>query len=128
MDERAFAATVAERAGLTKQEALDLVRATLEQLGGQLSSGDNRELGLVLPDGLASQLPQHDHGAHPVPLSDFIRRLAERTGLSRHDVTSGVRATLSALAQVPDSTPVRNALSQLPAEYRQLAGAAARGG
>ena len=125
MDERAFAATVAERAGLTKQEALDLIRATLEQLGGQLSSGENRELGLVLPGGLASQLPQHDHGAHPVPLTDFIHRLAERTGLSRHDVTSGVRATLSALAQVPDSTPVRNALSQLPAEYRQLARATA---
>ena len=127
MDERAFAATVAERAGLTKQEAVDLVRATLEQLGGQLSSGEIRELGLVLPDGLASQLPRHDHGAHPVPLREFIQRLAQRTGLSRHDVTSGVRATFSALARVPDSTPVRNALSQLPAEYRQLAGAAARG-
>jgi uncharacterized protein (DUF2267 family) len=121
MDERAFAAAVAQRAGLTKQEALDLIRATLEQLGGQLSSGEIRELGLVLPDSLASQLPQHGHGAHPVPLTDFIRRLAQRTGLSRHDVTGGVRATLTVLGQVPDSTHVRHALSQLPAEYRQLA-------
>jgi uncharacterized protein (DUF2267 family) len=125
MDERAFAASVAERAGLTKQEALDLVRATVEQLGGQLSSGESRELGLILPDGLASQLPHHGHGAHPVPLADFIRRLAQRTGLSRHDVTRGVRAALTVLGQGPDSSHVWHALSQLPAEYRRLAVATA---
>jgi uncharacterized protein (DUF2267 family) len=121
MDERAFAAAVAQQAALTIQEARDLSRATLEELGGQLSGGEIRVLATVLPNCMASNLPQHAHGSRPVPVSDFIRRLAQRTGLSRADVTHGVRAILSVLGQMPDSTPVRHALSQLPAAYRELA-------
>ena len=124
MDERAFAAAVAGRAGLTKQEALDLTRATLEALGRQLSGGEVRELAVVLPSGLAGSLPQHHRGADPVPMADFMRQLAQRTGLSRDDVTRGVRAVLTVLGQV-DDTHVRQALSQLPAAYRHLAFATA---
>jgi uncharacterized protein (DUF2267 family) len=121
MDERAFAAAVAQRAGLTKEEARDLVRATLEELGGQLSSGETRELATGLPDGLAGNLPRHDRRSHPVPVADFISRLARRTALSRADVTRGVRATLRILGRLPGGTHLWHALSQLPAEYRELA-------
>jgi uncharacterized protein (DUF2267 family) len=120
MEERAFAAAVAEQAGLAKEEAADLIRATLEELGSQLSGGEVRELALDLPEGLARHLPQHDGGAHPVPLTDFVRQLSQRTGLTEAEVTRGVRAILSTLGQTLDSTHVRHALSQLPAEYRRL--------
>jgi uncharacterized protein (DUF2267 family) len=121
MDERAFAAAVAGQAGLTREESADLTRATLDELGGQLSGGETRELAGALPNGLGSHLPRHEHGAHPMPFNEFIWQLARRTGLSRDDVTRGVRAILTILGQAPGSVHLRHALSQLPAEYRRLA-------
>jgi uncharacterized protein (DUF2267 family) len=120
MEEKALAAAVAEHAVLAKEEAADLIRATLEGLGNQLSGGEVRELALGLPEGLASHLARHDGGAHPVPLTDFIRQLSQRTGLTEAEVTRGVRAILTTLANGPDNTHFQHALSQLPAEYSRL--------
>jgi uncharacterized protein (DUF2267 family) len=120
MEERALAAAVAEQAVLAKEEAADLIRATLDGLGSQLSGGEVRELAFDLPDGLAGHLPRHSGGAHPVPLTDFVRQLSKRTGLKEEEVTRGVRAILSTLDQAPETTHLQHALSQLPAEYRQL--------
>jgi uncharacterized protein (DUF2267 family) len=125
VDERAFAAAVAERAGLAKEEAADLIRATLEELGKQLSGGEIRELALDLPADLAAHLPRPGGRAHPVPLAEFVRRLSERTGLKETEVTTGLRAILSTLGQTAGSAHLQHALSQLPAEYRRLAAAVA---
>jgi len=119
MDEKEVAAAVAEQAGLAKEEAADLVRATLEGLGNQLSGGAARGLARDLPDGLARHLPPHDRGAHPVPVRDFARRLSQRTGLNAAEVTRGVQAILTILGRAPEGTDLRRALSQLPAEYRR---------
>ena len=86
VDERTFAATVAERAGLSKEEARDLTRATLEELAGQLSSGELRKLVPMLPDWLRSDIPRHERPAHPIAASEFIHRLARRTGLKEEEV------------------------------------------
>ena len=120
MDEKALASAVAEQANLAKEEAADLIRATLEALGSQFSSGEIRELAVELPDGLASNLPRHDHRARPVPLTDFVRQLSQRTGLTAAEVTRGVRAILITLRKTTDGTHLRHALSQLPVEYRRL--------
>ncbi len=121
MEERAFAATVAEQAGLGKEEAADLTRATLEALGNQLSGGEVRDLALDLPGGLADSLPRRSGGAHPVPLRDFVRQVSERTGLNEAEVTRGAGAVLTTLGRTVDSPHVQHALAQLPAEYRRLA-------
>ncbi|GAA3193889.1 DUF2267 domain-containing protein [Dactylosporangium siamense] len=121
MEERAFAAAVAEQAGLGKEEAADLTRATLEALGHQLSGGEVRDLALDLPDGLADSLPQHSGGAHPVPLRDFVRQVSERTGLNEAEARRGARAVLTTLRRSVSSTHVQHALAQLPAEYRRFA-------
>jgi uncharacterized protein (DUF2267 family) len=120
MDERSMVAAVAERATLAKEEAADLIRATMDQLGRQLSGGELRELSVDLPDGLADHMPQHDRGAHPVALNDFVRQLVQRTGLNEAEVRRGLRAILIMLDRGPGSSHLRHALSQLPAEYRQL--------
>ena len=120
MDEKALVATVAEQAGLAKEETADLIRATLEDLGSQLSGGEVRELAVDLPDGLASNLPAHGGHAHPVRLSEFIGQLSRRTGLNEEDVTRGVRRTLTVLSRSSGGTHLQHALSQLPAEYRRL--------
>ncbi|GAA2596565.1 hypothetical protein GCM10010399_28950 [Dactylosporangium fulvum] len=120
MDEREFAAAVAQRAGLAKEEAADLVRGTLEEVGNQISGGEVKGLALELPADLAGHLPRHDGRSRPVPLQQFIRRLSERTGLNENDVSRGVGAILSGLERLPDGGHVRHALSQLPSDYRQL--------
>ncbi|MEV4510647.1 DUF2267 domain-containing protein [Dactylosporangium sp. NPDC049525] len=120
MEERAFAAAVAEQAGLSKEEAADLTRATLEALGNQLSGGEVRDLALDLPSGLAQSLPERSGGARPVPLREFVRQVSERTGLNEAEVTRGTRAVLTTLGQAVSGTHVQHALAQLPAEYRLL--------
>jgi hypothetical protein len=40
VDEKTFYATVAERAGLSKSEAADPTRATLESISGQVAGGE----------------------------------------------------------------------------------------
>lgn len=124
MDEKTFAATVAERAGLSKEEARDLTRATLEELAGQLSSGELHRLLPTLPDWLRSEMPRHERSAQHVKAGEFIRRLARRTGLKEEEVRRGVGAVLSSLREAMDPQHLDHALALLPREYRELATAA----
>lgn len=121
MDEKTFAATVAERAGLSKEEARDLTRATLEELAGQLSSGELRKLVPALPDWLQGAVPRHEGPAQPVKAGEFIRRLARRTGLKEEEVRQGVAAVLTTLREAMEPQHLDHALSLLPREYRELA-------
>jgi uncharacterized protein (DUF2267 family) len=120
VDERTFAATVAERAGLSKEEARDLTRATVEELAAQLSSGELDKLGSTLPDWLRSELPRHERSAHPVKAGEFIRLLARRTGLKEEEVRRGVGAVLITLREAMDPQHLDHALALLPREYREL--------
>lgn len=121
MDEKTFAATVAERAGLSKEEARDLTRATLDELAGQLSSGELRNLVSTLPDWLRSEMPRHEGHAQPVKAREFIRGLARRTGLKEEEVRRGVGAVLTILREAMDPQHLDHALALLPREYRELA-------
>ncbi|GDY71600.1 hypothetical protein SAV31267_010850 [Streptomyces avermitilis] len=52
MDDKEFFQAVADRAGLSREEAADLTRATLETLARRLSDGEARDLALELPERL----------------------------------------------------------------------------
>ncbi|SFL53848.1 DUF2267 domain-containing protein [Geodermatophilus ruber] len=123
MDDRTFYAAVAERTGLSKEEAADLTRATLEMLAGQISSGEVDKLATVLPDWIVATIPRHDKSAHPMALNDFIRQLSQRTGLREDETRRGVGAVLAVLRESIDPTHLDHALSLLPKDYRQLAAA-----
>jgi uncharacterized protein (DUF2267 family) len=120
VDEKAFYAAVAERAGLSKEEAADLTRATLQAIAGQISGGEVQKLAQSLPDWLAAELPRHDRSAHPMALPDFIRQLSGRTRLKEDETRRGVSAVLSVLRQATDGTHLEHALTLLPKDYRQL--------
>jgi uncharacterized protein (DUF2267 family) len=120
VDEKAFHAAVAERAGLSKEEARDLTRATLEGLAGQISGGEVQQLKVALPDWLAPHLPRHDGRAHPKQLTEFVRELSRRTGLKEEETRAGLRALLTVLHEAMDRRHLDHALSQLPKDYRQL--------
>lgn len=121
MDDKTFSATVAGRAGLSKEEAQDLTRAALEELGRQLSSGELRKLVPTLPVWLQSELPMHERPAQPVKAGEYIRGLARRTGLKEAEVHRGVAAVFTTLRQAMDPQHLDYALAQLPREYRELA-------
>jgi uncharacterized protein (DUF2267 family) len=65
VDEKTFYATVAERAGLSRSEAADLTRATLESIAGQVAGGELDRLAMALPDWLRPHLPRHHEASQP---------------------------------------------------------------
>ncbi len=121
MDEKTVYATVAERSALSKSEAADLTRATLEAIAGQIAGGELDRLAGALPDGLARHLPHHHEASRPKPLHDVVREVSGRTGLTEEEVQRGMGAVLSVLRESTDSAHLDHALSLLPAEYRRLA-------
>jgi uncharacterized protein (DUF2267 family) len=123
VDEKTFHATVAERAGLSKEEVADLTRATLEELSGQISGGEVQQLAVALPEWLMPHFPRHDGQSHPKELTAFVRELSRRTGLNEDETRRGVKALLTVLREVMDPTHLDHALSQLPTDYRELAAA-----
>lgn len=124
MDEKTFIATVAERAGLSKEEAADLTRATLEAIAGQISGGEIEKLAAALPDWLVANLPRHNRSAHPIAVSQFIREISQRTGLNEQETRRGVAAVLAVLNEAVDRTHLEHALALLPKDYRELETAA----
>ena len=121
VDEKTFYATVADRAGLSKSEAADLTRATLESIAGQVAGGELDRLATALPDWLRPHLPRHHEASRPRPLHDVVRDISGRTNLKEDEVQRGMGAVLSLLHESMDPTHLDHALSLLSAEYRQLA-------
>jgi uncharacterized protein (DUF2267 family) len=120
VDEKTFHAAVAERAQLSKEEAADLTRATLEAIAGQISGGEVEQLAPALPDWLEPHLPRHHKSAHPRPLPEFVRELSARTGLKEEETRRGVQAVLTVLREAMDPEHLDHALALLPKEYREL--------
>jgi uncharacterized protein (DUF2267 family) len=121
MDEREFFRTVAERTGLSREEAADLTRAALEALARRLSEGAVGDLVLHLPDGLDATMrgvkgrPNKRSGLH-----EAEEQVAERTGLTREEVHAGFREVLGTLREVVPETEFDRAVDQLPGEFRRL--------
>ncbi|GAB3155599.1 DUF2267 domain-containing protein [Microbispora hainanensis] len=120
MEHREFFGRVAERSGLSREEAADLTRATLELLGDQLSATEAQHLALELPEPLRESI----HIGDPIQrfgFREFVARISKRTGLTEEETRGGIRAVLLTLRDaVPDET-FDQAISQLPAEFQQAA-------
>lgn len=121
MDEREFFRSVAERSGLSREEAADLTRATLQALAQRLSEGTVRELVLHLPDKLGDEV----RGARRKPsqrfgLPDAEEQISERTGLRRDEVHAGFAAVLATMREAMPTDVLDKALTQLPSEFRDL--------
>jgi uncharacterized protein (DUF2267 family) len=123
VDQKSFLAAVAERAALSKEEAADLTRATLPAIAEQISGGEVERLVVALPDWLGPNVQRHDGGSHPKPVTDFIRQLSTRTGLTEDETRRGVSAVLTVLREAMDPSHLDHAMALLPKDYRQLAAA-----
>jgi uncharacterized protein (DUF2267 family) len=127
MDQKELVHAVAERTKLSREESADITRAVLEGLADQLSEGEARRLAADLPDMLSRLLPaprRRRKGAHPVTVSDFVRRISVRTGLTDDDARVGTAAVLAAMRDRLSEEDYRHVVGQLPAGYSELVAAA----
>lgn len=121
MDEREFFTSVAQRTGLSREEAADLTRATLQALAQRLSEGAARELAAALPDKLGAEVraargkPSRRSG-----LADAEKQISDRIGLRPDEVHTGVAAVLAVLREAMPTEAFDRALAQLPGEFRAL--------
>ncbi|MEV6653521.1 DUF2267 domain-containing protein [Streptomyces sp. NPDC051219] len=120
MDDKEFFQAVADRTGLSRQEAADLTRATLETLALRLSDGEARDLALELPEPLLDSLNRGRGDMHVFGPDESIRRVREHTGLSESEAAGGFRAVLGTLQEAVPQKAFDDAMSQLGKEYAQL--------
>ncbi|MFE5189937.1 DUF2267 domain-containing protein [Streptomyces sp. NPDC056628] len=120
MDEKEFLRTVAERTGLSRQEAADLTRATLETLAHRLSAGEARDLITELPEGLAESVRRGATGRiERFGHQDSVRRVAERTMLKEEEADRGVRTVLAVLREAISEKEFNDLMSQLGTDFSQ---------
>ncbi|MGW5329348.1 DUF2267 domain-containing protein [Streptomyces sp. NPDC004014] len=120
MDEQEFVRIVAERTGLSRQEAADLTRATLETLAHRLSAGEARDLITELPEGLADAVRRGttdrvERFGHP----ESVQRVAERTMLKEEEADRGVRTVLAVLREAISEKEFDDLMSQLGKDFSQ---------
>jgi uncharacterized protein (DUF2267 family) len=115
-----FVQAVTERTGLSRQEAADLTRATLEALSERVSDGELRQLAMQLPDGLREYAKPKKKGTERFGLVEFIRKVGEHTGLTEAETTAGVRAVLTTLREAVSPAEYRDVMSQLPDAFADL--------
>jgi uncharacterized protein (DUF2267 family) len=121
-----MARAVAERTGLSREEAADLSWAVLEGLADQLSEGEAKRLAADFPTfpGLADQSQpsgRRTKEAHPLKVDEFIRRVSEHTGLPDDEATAGIRAVLGTLRDSLSADAYGHLVGQLPVGYTELA-------
>ena len=124
MNDREFFHSVAERSVLSREEAADLSRATLQTLADRLSGGEARDLAAELPEPLAQSLRSGDEAAKSFGLEEFVRRVSEHTGLTAPEASRGIRAVLMTVRDVADDEEYTEMMSQLPQEFRTLVASA----
>jgi uncharacterized protein (DUF2267 family) len=127
MDQKALVSAVNARTSLSREESADITRAVLEALADQVSEGEAKRLAMDLPESLGEQLQvqrRRKQGAHPIAVTDFVRQVGERAGLTQDEARAGTAAVLAALRQALSEDDYRHITGQLPAGYTELVQAA----
>ena len=119
-----FIREVADRTGLSREEAESLVRATLRTLAERLSGGEAEDLRAQLPRQLQADLIPPQEEARGFGVEEFVRRVAARSGLDETDAGAGVDAVLSVIRDAVTPGEFDDVLSQLGREYAALMGTA----
>lgn len=126
-----FINAVAERAGVSTEQAITITNATLETLAERISGGEAKDLAAQLPGRLAARLaksPTREY-AEPFNLDEFIRRVSMGAGLEAAMAENAARAVLTTLREAVAGYEFRDMIAQLPKEFwRVLEPAGASGG
>jgi uncharacterized protein (DUF2267 family) len=114
-----FIQAVEERAGVPRERAEAITRATLEALGERLTGGEARDLASQLPKPLQEPLRPRN-GAEPFGLEELIRRVSDRTGVRQPEAADAVRAVLTTVREGVTGGEFDDVMQQLPDEFWQV--------
>jgi uncharacterized protein (DUF2267 family) len=117
-----FIDRVAERANVSREHAVTLTHATLQVLADRISGGQDVDLAAPLPEELARLLRKAPQKLpEKYGFDEFVERVRERgASAPREAVLPGVRAALLTLREAVGDKEFRDALDQLPHQFRDL--------
>jgi uncharacterized protein (DUF2267 family) len=117
-----FIDLVAERAGLSREQAATLTHATLAVLADRISGGQALDLAAMLPEEIAKPLrkaPQKRPGRYG--FDEFVGMVHRRaSGVPREKIRPGIRAVMLTLREVVGEKEFRDTLAQLPQQFLAL--------
>ena len=116
-----FVEKVGLRAGISEEEAVAAISATMETLGERLDHTERSLLAAQLPQQLKSLL-QGKHRTDRYPLDEFFNRVRARAGVGYPDAIHRSRVVASVLQEAVSEGELRDILSRLPKEYEELFG------
>jgi uncharacterized protein (DUF2267 family) len=119
-----FVNEVADRAGVSRDEAESLVRATLRTLAERLSGGEAEDLRAQLPRQLQAELIPPQEEAQGFGVEEFVQKVAARSGIDEADAGAGVIAVLSVIRDAVTPGEFGDVLAQLGRDFAELVEAA----
>jgi uncharacterized protein (DUF2267 family) len=120
MNYETFIDNVAQRAGVSAEQAEIHTRATLQTLADRLTAGEALDLAAQLPKPLQMALRQRTETAERFGLAEFSRRVRERAGIDEAAATNGIRAVFATMREAVTSGEFDDVLAQLPREFAEL--------
>jgi uncharacterized protein (DUF2267 family) len=115
-----FIAEVGDRASLSREEAEAATHAVLRVLSERLSGGEAEDLRAQLPKALQEDLLPPEEEAQGFGVTEFARRVAERTGLDESQASIAVAAVLSVLQDAVSGGEFEDVVAQLGRDYAEL--------
>lgn len=115
-----FIDAVATRAGLPREQAETVTRATLRVLSERLTGGEAEDLRAQLPKEFRVDLLPTDEHAEKFGVAEFVRRVAERSGLDEAEARAAVVAVLTTIRDDVTELEFHDVLSQLGREFAEL--------
>jgi uncharacterized protein (DUF2267 family) len=115
-----FVDEVADRTGVSRDEAEALARATLRTLAERISGGEAEDLRAQLPKQLQAELIPPQEEAQGLGVEEFVQRVATRSGIDEADAGAGVIAVLSVIRDAVSPGEFDDVLSQLGRDFAEL--------
>jgi uncharacterized protein (DUF2267 family) len=117
-----FMTKVGGRADVSLDTADALTAATLQTVAERISGGEAADLATYLPPELKPHPLGADEAAESFDVTEFVRRVAERSGTDPEQARAGVRAVFATLAEEVPSGELDDIKAQLPKTFHKLLG------
>jgi uncharacterized protein (DUF2267 family) len=123
-----FIATIEQKAGISWDQAERAAQAVLETLAERIGREEAIELASELPPQLQGWvLGDEEFRPKRFPPSEFVSRVAARTGADETAATAETTAVFDALARLVRHREMQSLARHLPSSYRSLIGEARHG-
>jgi uncharacterized protein (DUF2267 family) len=122
VDYDTFIKTEAEKAGISREQAESIARATLQTLADRITGGEFDDLTAQLPKPLKDDLQARREQAEAFGVDEFVRRVSERAHVDENTARTGAMATLTTVREAVTPGEFDDVTSQLPQDYRELVG------